>query len=230
MAAPLCTNQKTCVDLAASGLGSLSGKGEKPVGEQWNYHFDNYPRYCNVILTFPHVNCQLGQIVTNGSKTGFLWVKVWAHMNLIHGAVRYAVCWDLHFKGQDGKFSLGERAVVMALPPWEVWLCEDLSGRCQRQGPGLVWPWSIIASFLIYKRMEEDDFQDFFSQCEKLFGSQAAGFGLGILSKMPQAVLWEDRVSGSFDRKKGYLLLMKDEEMYLPEKTRFERAPFLVTW
>ena len=36
-------------------------------------------------------------------------------------------------------------AVVMALPPWEVWLCEDLSGRCQRQGPGLVWPWSIIA-------------------------------------------------------------------------------------
>lgn len=33
-------------------------------------------------------------------------------------------------------------AVVMALPPWEVWLCEDLSGRCQRgrvqgsPGPG----------------------------------------------------------------------------------------------
>ena len=42
--------------------------------------------------------------------------------------------------------------------------------------------------------MEEDDFQDFFSQCEKLFGSQAAGFGLGILSKRPQAVLWEDGV------------------------------------
>jgi len=42
--------------------------------------------------------------------------------------------------------------------------------------------------------MEEDDFQDFFSQCEKLFGSQAAGFGLEMLSKMPQAVLWEDGV------------------------------------
>ena len=42
--------------------------------------------------------------------------------------------------------------------------------------------------------MEEDDFQDFFSQCEKLFGSQAAEFGLGLLSKMPQAVLWEDGV------------------------------------
>lgn len=42
--------------------------------------------------------------------------------------------------------------------------------------------------------MEEDDFQGFFSQCEKLFGSQAAEFGLGMLCKMPQAVLWEDGV------------------------------------
>ena len=37
-------------------------------------------------------------------------------MHLIHGAVLYAVCWDLHFKGQDGKFSLGERGTCLGRP------------------------------------------------------------------------------------------------------------------
>ena len=34
-------------------------------------------------------------------------------MHLTHGPVLYAVCWDLHFKGQDGTFSLGERGTCL---------------------------------------------------------------------------------------------------------------------